>query len=366
TLRPAALLDLTAPLPSAGPYVQPAYFDPNYQQRQKPVRAAQACDLCRQRKAKCDEGRPECQHCKDNGLKCTYRELPAQKTEKQMLTITDKLETMTGNIEMLIQHQKTQSEQFHRQSEQFQRQSEQISIMLHALQKNPGSADVGAAATPDEQVEFARRLKKPTQVDSTVEKYPFRRGESSEAQSKPRARNQATSPLLKEGNQEGNLETEPFELTLPAKHTTAVQNLVNWPSIKALIPAGITTSYIIDEESGRGLLRLSGSGEGEDKHNGHEGVPSPAGSTSSEGRRMDEETSSSPHGVWGTGQFHAPLTCNHSHTARDHPGGVSPRGGLMLDSEAIDRYFRSYMANIHILHPFLEPMILRNMIHIFK
>ena len=91
-----------------------------------------------------------------------------------MLTITDKLETMTGNIEMLIQQQKTQSEQF-------QRQSEQISMLLTTLQKNAGSGDAGAAATLDKQVEFAKRLKKPTQVDSTVEKYPFRRGESSEA-----------------------------------------------------------------------------------------------------------------------------------------------------------------------------------------
>ncbi|KAK5215254.1 hypothetical protein LTR72_011681 [Exophiala xenobiotica] len=141
------------PHPSAGPYVQPAYFDPNYQQRRKPVRAAQACDSCRQRKAKCDEGRPECQHCKANGLKCTYRETLPQKTEKQMLTITDKLETMTGNIEMLIQQQKTQRDKS-------QKQTEQISMLLTALQKNAGSGDVGAAATPDEQMGFAKRLKK--------------------------------------------------------------------------------------------------------------------------------------------------------------------------------------------------------------
>jgi hypothetical protein len=291
-----------------------------------------------------------------------------------MITITDKLETMTGNIEMLVQVQKTQSEQFHRHSEQIGRQSEQIGMLLDALQKN--QVDVGAAAaatTPEEQVEFARRLKKPPpQVEYTVEKYPFRRGQSSEVQSMPRVRIQTTSAPVKGGNQDGNLEEgllepESFELTLPAKHTTAAQNLVNWPSIKALIPAGITTSYVIDEESGRGLLRLYGSGEGEDKHDGHEGAPSPANSHSSEGRRMDEETSSSsPHGVWGTGQFHAPLTSNHSYTARDHPGGVSPQGGLMLDTEAVDRYFRSYMANIHILHPFLEPVVLRQMIYIFK
>ncbi|KAK5332389.1 hypothetical protein LTR98_011482 [Exophiala xenobiotica] len=255
------------PPPSAGPYVQTAYsyFDPNYQQRRKPVRAVQALHLQR--------GAP-------------------QKTEKQMLAITDKLETMSGNIEMLIQHQKTQSEQFHRQSEQFQRQSEQfqrqseqfqrqseqIRMLLTALQKNAGSG------------EFARRLQKPTQVDSTVEKYPFHRGASLEAQSKPGARIQTTSSLLKGGNQRGN----------------------------------------------------------------------------QEGRRMDKETSSSPHGVWGTGQLHAPLTSNHSQTARGHSRGVSLHDGLMLDSEAVDRCFGSYMANIHNQHLFLKPVDWRNIIHDFK
>lgn len=38
----------------------------------------------------------------------------------------------------------------------------------------------------------------------------------------------------------------------------------------------------------------------------------------------------------------------------------------MLDSDAVDKYFRSFMDNMHILHPFLEPKVLRNMIHAFK
>lgn len=81
---------------------------------------------------------------------------------------------------------------------------------------------------------------------------------------------------------------------------------------------------------------------------------------------MDEDMSSSPHGVWGSGQFYAPMTSNQSHSAREHPGGVSIHGGLMLDSDAVDRYFRSFMDNIHILHPFLEPKVVRNMVHTFK
>jgi hypothetical protein len=160
---------------------------------------------------------------------------------------------------------------------------------------------------------------------------------------------------------------EAYELSLPVKHTTAAQNLVTWPSIKTLIPKGITTSYVMDEESARSLLRLHGCGEGSDKNDGHEGAPSsPASSSPSERRRSDDEASSSPHGVWGSGQLFAPITSAQPHPVRDHAGGVSANGGLMLDADAVDRYFRSFMDNIHILHPFLEPKVLRTMVHSFK
>ena len=156
-----------------------------------------------------------------------------------------------------------------------------------------------------------------------------------------------------------------LKFSMPPKHTTAVHNLFDWPSIRNLIPKHQSTSYVMDTEMSRGLLRLYGCGEGEDKHDGHEGVPSPSGSSSS--GRMDEETSSSSpqQGVWGSGQLPMPPTSDDRYV-QEHPGGLSPRGGLMLDSYAIDRYFRSYMETMHILHPFLEPKVLRNMIQVFK
>ncbi|KAK4941850.1 hypothetical protein LTR10_018326 [Elasticomyces elasticus] len=337
------------PPPSAGGYSAGPYYaaDPYLQaQRRKPVRAAQACDSCRQRKAKCDEGRPECQHCKDNGLKCSYREVPPQKSEKQMITITDKLEALTASVHTLIQSQEAQGEQ--------------IKMLLSSTQvARPAGPDTVDAYPSDEAAVQAVRTTRTT-AHKQPESYPLQREDSSEARIASRVSKQRTNSSKDNSDETG------YNLTLPPDHTTAVQNLFNWPSIRDLIPKGITPSYVMDEETGRGLLRLYGCGEGEDKHDGHEGVPSPAGSTSSEGRRMDEEASSSPHGVWGSGQFHAPVTSTQSHTARDHPGGVSPHGGLMLDSEAVDRYFRSFMEHLHILHPFLEPKVLRTMIHTFK
>ena len=154
---------------------------------------------------------------------------------------------------------------------------------------------------------------------------------------------------------------------MPLKHTTAVHNLFEWQSIRKLLPRNQSTSYVMDLETSRGLLRFYGCGEGEDKGDGHEGAPSPASRTSSEGRGMDVEASpASPREVWGNGQFYVPRASSDSHTAREHPVGLSPRGGLMLDSKAVDLSFQAYMDHSHILHPFLEPKVLRQMVHAFK
>lgn len=334
--------------PSAGPPPSTPYYYPEFGggQRRKPVRAAQACDSCRQRKAKCDEGRPECQHCKENGLKCSYREIPPQKSEKQVLAITAQLDALTDSVKLLTENSRAQDQK--------------IDSILNVLSRiQPDAVTVPEGATPEDRKENVVRSQKRNSSNHTTQ---FRREDSSDMRTASHMAVQSANSPLKARN--GDPET--FELSLPAKHTTAAQYLLLWPSISALVPPGISTSYVMDEERERGLLRLYGCGEGEDKGDGHEGAPSPSGSSSSDGRRLDEEMSSSPHGVWGVGQLHAPGLSNQSHPAREHPGGVSPYGGLMLDSDAVDRYFRSFMDHIHILHPFLEPKVLRSMIHTFK
>lgn len=54
---------------SVAPYSQPA-------KPRKAQRAAQACDSCRNLKAKCDEGRPACGSCKEKNFECHYRDPP--------------------------------------------------------------------------------------------------------------------------------------------------------------------------------------------------------------------------------------------------------------------------------------------------
>lgn len=71
-------------------YDQPAAMVVNLPQ-QKPKRATQACELCRQRKQRCDEGNP-CSFCKESSLTCQYRDTPPAKTDKKMDTVVSLVE----------------------------------------------------------------------------------------------------------------------------------------------------------------------------------------------------------------------------------------------------------------------------------
>lgn len=260
--------------------------------------------------------------------------MPPQKSEKQVLQITEKLEALSDNVNTLIDNQKSQQMQIQQ---------------LLDLQRQTQTRNVDPKHMPS--------------AGGPPSRPPMKHHQSEDSLPHPQ-------PSLgdAEGKEGGDAEdkAEPLEFSMPLKHTTAVHHMFEWPLIQALIPKNQSSTYVMDTELNRGLLRLYGCGEGEDKGDGHEGAPSPANSQSSEGRPMDDDTSStSPHGVWGNGQLPLPPTST-DQNAREHPGGLSPRGGLMLDSEAVDMYFRSYMDNMHILHPFLEPRVLRKMIHNFK
>jgi hypothetical protein len=50
-------------------------FNTNRQSAESLVTAQQACEPCRQRKAKCDEGQPQCGRCSRLRLACHYKEL---------------------------------------------------------------------------------------------------------------------------------------------------------------------------------------------------------------------------------------------------------------------------------------------------
>ena len=312
------------------------YDGPN---RRKPVRAAQACDSCRQRKSKCDEQRPTCTHCKDNNLKCTYREVPLQKQDKQALQMTEKLDAMDDRIGKVLQYLENQKTRM----DTHEAQLDLVSSVLppekhHTYQAIRGGGSVTSGDTPPIKSEAPNRTA-PTRSSSAVYEQESRMQRVASHRDEP-------------------------DFSLPTKHTTPAQNILNWPSVIKLRPIDINVSYPMDIEKNRGLLRLYGCGEGEDKSDGGAGPTSPADSTASTSRSEDE-SSSPPGGVWGTSQL-PPRSPSASHSTIDHAGGVSVLGGLLLDSHVVDKYHHSYLEHIHTLHPFLETRVLRDMVSRFK
>ena len=259
------------------------------------------------------------------------------------MAITERLKGLSDSIDVLIANQKAQEANNKVQDDKMQRLIDFLMDQGQSYQSTDEEYSKNYASMPAHSSPM-RLQSEDSQVPTT----------------------QTAGERALHGNQSTAVD-DSTNFAMPLKHTTAVHNLFEWQSIRKLLPRYQSTSYVMDLETSRGLLRFYGCGEGEDKGDGHEGAPSPASRSSSEGRGMDGEASpAASRGVWGNGQFYVPRASSDSHTAREHPGGLSPRGGLMLDSKAVDLYFQAYMDHIHILHPFLEPKVLRQMVHAFK
>jgi hypothetical protein len=289
-------------------------------ERRKPVRAVQACDSCRKRKAKCDEARPVCQHCRDNELKCFYEDETRPKREQPRIRRIDSLDRKVDKIlQILENHHEPLSER------SIDKRASQL-----ALQDDTG----------DESVHV--------KDEST---YGFH--------STPRHTSPSGSTFY---HKKKNDSDTTDEFALPVNHTTAAQNLFSWPSVGILMPKDrpedYADSYVMDLESKRGLLRLYDSGEGEDENYDEAGTPSPANSFDE--AQNDSELSSALPSQSPTKNLGG------DSTGRDHLGGVSPHDTLILNRDLVDIYVRSYLANIHILQPFLEIKTLQDIIARFK
>lgn len=149
------------------------------------------------------------------------------------------------------------------------------------------------------------------------------------------------------------------------EHTTAAHRLLRWPSIKALISKSKQTSslnedYVMNLEEKRGILRLYGKGEGLD---GFDGAHPSSPTNSSTSGRSDEipearSPASSTDGLWGSGFADARFG--------GEIGGLNQDGTLTIDPPTLRRLLKSYMENIHILHPFLNKASLNQMFENFS
>lgn len=159
--------------------------------------------------------------------------------------------------------------------------------------------------------------------------------------------------------------THVADLPVAIEHTTAAHRLLRWPSIKAVISksrtvSGLNEDYVMAYEEKKGVLRVYGRGEGQDSGDG--GHPSSPTNSSTSGRSDDTPEARSPasssDGLWGSGFADAKTLHN--------VGGLKPDGTLIIDPLTLRRLYKSYLDNIHILHPFLNKTTLNQMVENFS
>ncbi|KAJ9481583.1 hypothetical protein VN97_g11888 [Penicillium thymicola] len=179
--------------------------------QRKTNRATQACDQCRARKAKCDEGRPNCSHCKENNIDCVYKDVPPHKQERTTQSLLDKLSQLESRME---EHDNCMYERIEKMQMQ----------MLNKLDKQP---------------------------PQTVQERPASK------EGMPRTHIfEPIDPRL------DDREEADGELSIPFEHTTAAHKLLMWPSIKRLLqPVEYDEDYVMRLEEERGLISIYGQGE---------------------------------------------------------------------------------------------------------
>lgn len=156
-----------------------------------------------------------------------------------------------------------------------------------------------------------------------------------------------------------------LDVAVSIEHTTAAHRLLRWPSIKALVSKSsqklkVTEDYVMREEEKKGILRVYGRGEGGDLGDGAH--PSSPTNSATSGRSDETPEARSPasstDGLWGSGFADTRFI--------NDIGGLNRDGTLIIDPSTLRRLLKSYMENIHILHPFLNKASLHQMVESFS
>ncbi|OJD23522.1 hypothetical protein ACJ73_05123 [Blastomyces percursus] len=331
--------------PTLGLYETSSYFlaqagMPIANRQRRTTRAQQACDQCRSRKAKCDEGRPACSHCKENNVPCVYKDVPPQKQERSTQIIIERID------------RQEESEKAAR--EDLMTRLNEMKALLAGVKSQ---MDVMAGSTRSRKQSHMTSLAKVEANANFI------------AANLKSPENQAPAERVREEDGDGIRISEDYknklhdpdagELSIPIEHTTAAHKLLLWPSIQKLLPERIDADYVMLLEENRGPLRLYGIGEGDDTF---------AESPVAPPIILEQDptiASLARANVWGSGFGFPPGFDTNRWSMRPHPGGLTPYGTLNLEAKTIQTYYQSYLDNMHALHPFLDASALHQMIYNF-
>ncbi|CDM33279.1 transcriptional regulator family: Fungal Specific TF [Penicillium roqueforti] len=286
-------------------------YGPHQRRTAKAARAAQACDRCRAKKAKCDEGRPNCGYCRESNLPCSYKEESLRKENRSTQTLLDHLTKMEDN---------------------FTAQFRTLQNQMLSAQGNPNQPYKPIQGTHEHSGNIVSLLGQDETLTHLTERSLLNfRGHGVAVPNY--GQNLGLVNPIHVGSK---LEAE-YALSTPVQHTAA-RNLLLWPSIQQLLPDRYDEDYVIRLEEERGLLSTYDHGE------------------------MLDTLDNSPLPLDPGVCSHGPDGCR---VGFDGDVDIDMLGNVKLGGVAAQRYFGSYLSNMYKLHPFLDRNELDNKVNRF-
>ncbi|RDW92429.1 hypothetical protein BP5796_01823 [Coleophoma crateriformis] len=312
--------------------------------KRKPQRAAQACDSCRNLKAKCDELKP-CTNCRDKGLQCNFREPPPKQQDKSQEVLMEAIANLTSQITSQIT---TLTQQHQKLSDRFDRDMDEMKEWMKANGYKGPKAPNGATQFKEETVE---------------DKHLSQAALPSELDTEPGTGDPDTEPPpeglpptdYSEEEDQGDPKP-PGPPAIPVNHTTGAAKLLNSGPIAMMTRNAPFPKHIhrrdlfpIIQEERRGLLRLFGKGEGFDLARGynidvqveHTETPSDLHSEASSPAAVEDWGQVG--GVTPPGNAENPI----------QRGELNANGMPDFKRETVIDLVDSYMNHMNIMHPLI-------------
>ncbi|KAI0016194.1 hypothetical protein F4780DRAFT_706188 [Xylariomycetidae sp. FL0641] len=321
--------------------------------KRKAQRASQACDSCRQLKAKCDETKP-CKNCRDKNMDCKYRDPPAKQPDKVTADILDMLSALKEEMTAGFARQDHRLSAFEKQLDtKLQANANDLkveSIEEDEKQESPHSPAGGSKTAED-------ALSSP---GGTIVEPPLTVDQA-----------QATLRDVDDDDLEAEpgLPVKPGKPAMPPNHTTHAGLLLKWRSIRGIVGHHLSCERIfhvdefpIRQEQQRGMLRVFGRGEGFDEDIRPVDKETPQEHTMTDvADDFSDVSSPTPAGeAWGqVGSITPPPGVDY----RSLSGHVD--GNPDWDPKKVWKYVESFKENILNMHPIIIPKELDAMVRLF-